>query len=59
MRPRLASHIIDLGVVSGGMIDATIIVRPLQRRHPDAAAAAASLGGVARCDVESIDGADA
>jgi 3-oxoacyl-[acyl-carrier protein] reductase len=46
MRPRLASHNIDLAVVSGDMIDGTIIVRLLQRRDPDAAAARRAHGAL-------------
>jgi 3-oxoacyl-[acyl-carrier protein] reductase len=38
MRPELASRGIDLTVVSGDMIDGTIIVRLLLRRDPDAVA---------------------
>ena len=43
MRPRLALHIIDLAVVSGDMIDGTIIV---QRRDPDTAAARRAHGAL-------------
>ncbi|WP_405177426.1 SDR family oxidoreductase [Nocardia sp. NBC_01377] len=39
MIPRLAAHGVDLRVVSGDMIDGTIIVRLLERRNPDAVSA--------------------
>ncbi|MEV0292906.1 SDR family oxidoreductase [Nocardia sp. NPDC050710] len=39
MIPELAAHGIGLRVVSGDMIDGTIIVRLLERRNPDAVAA--------------------
>jgi len=39
MIPELGTHGVDLRVVSGDMIDGTIIVRLLARRNPDAVSA--------------------
>ena len=44
MRPKFAACNIDFTVVSGDMIDGTIIVRLLQRRDPDAVAARRAQG---------------